>query len=410
MTNVSRSLRAILPAPVRRVARAARHALRTVSRGATMPAYVARSSGDSSGAQKPIRVAFVVCRTGPEAATVRYRAHTVIEAVRVAGHVADDFDAGRIGNWLGTALGYDLIVLVRRPHSADVDALIDAANRAGVPVVADMDDVLFDADAIPHIAAFQTTPAEFGRGVIDSYRKVILRADYFTGATPFLAERAALAGRPGFAIRNGHNAAQRAISDRVWETAPRPADGRVRLGYFSGTRTHQADFGLIAPTLAALMAEFLDVRLVVVGDLDVDEFPDLARYRSRVECRPLVAWPDLPAEIARVDVNLAPLELNTFTHGKSNLKYYEAALVRVPTVASPTRAYAAGITSGENGYLAASPAEWAAALRTLITSPVARAWTGERAYRRAVVEYGPGAVADEALAAYRAILSHHARR
>ena len=356
------------------------------------------------------RVAYVVCLSGPEAATVRYRAFNVIEAIRPAGYVADHFDARHILDQLDTIIGYDLIVLVRRPYSPEIDRLIDAADRAGVPVIADMDDGLFDEATIPHIGLFQTMPAEFGAGVIDSYRRVIRRARYFTGATRHLVERAELAGRPGYLIRNGYNTAQKVLSDRARETHTRPDDGRVSLGYSSGTRTNQADFRTIASTLAKLMGEFSHVHLIVVGDFDLDEFVEFAGYADRVHHRTLVPWTNLPAEIARADINLVPLEQNVFTDCKSNFNYYEPALLGIPTVASPTRAYADAITTGDNGFLATSSDEWYESLRSMIASPELRARIGGRAYQRAVSEYGPEAVAREALAAYREILRTHRTR
>ena len=57
----------------------------------------------------------------------------------------------------------------------------------------------------------------------------------------------------------------------------------------------------------------------------------------------LVAW---------VGLNLVPLQYNTFTNCKSELKYFEAAIVGTQTIASPTYTYARAIQDGENGYLA----------------------------------------------------------
>ena len=60
---------------------------------------------------------------------------------------------------------------------------------------------------------------------------------------------------------------------------------------------------------------------------DLTQFAEFSRFAERVEKRPFVDWTRLPAEIARVDINLIPLVLSAFTEGKSDLKYYEAAYV-----------------------------------------------------------------------------------
>src|SRR5204863_5326912 len=99
---------------------------------------------------------------------------------------------------------------------------------------------------------------------------------------------------------------------------------------------------------------------------------------------------ELPQLIAQIDINLAPLELdNPFCQAKSEIKYTEAALVGVPTVASPTDAFAYAITHGENGLLAATVDEWQAALSQLIEQPEARQQLGAVARQRVYQEYVP---------------------
>ena len=64
-------------------------------------------------------------------------------------------------------------------------------------------------------------------------------------------------------------------------------------------------------------------------------------------------WRNLPSIQVRFDINLAPLEINNpFGQSKSEIKYVEAALLRVPTIASPSDSYSAAIRHAENGYLA----------------------------------------------------------
>ncbi len=130
---------------------------------------------------------------------------------------------------------------------------------------------------------------------------------------------------------------------------------------------------------------------------------------DQVESRPFVDWRLLPSEIARVDINLIPLQSNLFTEAKSNLKYYEAGLLKVPSVASPTQVFAASIEDGVNGMLARTPADWYAALRALITEPDLRRQMGERAHEHVLKTYVPSVVAGDAIAAYRDVIQRHRR-
>lgn len=356
------------------------------------------------------RVLFVVRPGLFDAACMRYRAYNLIEALRLAGFEAAHLDDRRIPQRLAYALGFDLIVLVRREMSPEISMLLDAAHRCAVPVLSDLDDYLFHEEAIPFVEMYRTSPLPEARRSIAKWRDVILRCDAFTTTTPLLLGRAAALGQRCHLIRNGLNWAQIELSRIAREESRRaPRKEGIRLGYFSGTRTHQDDFRLIAKVLVRILEEFPAVGLTVAGDFDLDEFNEFARFRGRVESRPFVDWRLLPSEIIRADINLIPLRTNLFTEAKSDLKYYEAGLLRIPSVASPTQPYASSIEHGVNGLLARSSGEWYDAMRSLIINPDLRRKLGDRAYEHVMRTYVPGVVADEALTAYRDVLGRHRR-
>jgi hypothetical protein len=167
---------------------------------------------------------------------------------------------------------------------------------------------------------------------------------------------------------------------------------------------------MVAPVLCRLLGEFPHLSLTVAGNFDLAQFSEFSRFAERVEKRPFLDWRLLPSEIAGVDINIIPLVINRFTEAKSNLKYYEAAMVEVPSVASPTAVYQSCIKHGSNGYLARTEDEWYAALRALIIDPDLRRRMGKRAYQQALERYVPQVIGDRALAAYRNILLDHRRR
>jgi hypothetical protein len=124
--------------------------------------------------------------------------------------------------------------------------------------------------------------------------------------------------------------------------------------------------------------------------LDPSEFEALRGLENRIEWRNFVPHDDLPDEIARFDVNIAPLEVNNrFCEAKSELKFVEAALVEVPTVASPTGPFRRAIRHGENGFLANDAATWDSVLRRLIENPELRSHIGRAAYRDILWAHGP---------------------
>jgi glycosyltransferase involved in cell wall biosynthesis len=171
----------------------------------------------------------------------------------------------------------------------------------------------------------------------------------------------------------------------------RSGDGVVRAGYFSGTLTHQRDLALVSRAVAAVLAENPRVRLVLWREtVNLAEFPELQRHAGQIEWRERVPRDETPGEYAQFDINIAPLEIgNPFCEAKSELKFFEAALVGIPTVASPTQPYAAAIRHGETGFLASDDAEWYAQLRDVVQNSELRTSVGNRAYEAVLWPYGP---------------------
>jgi hypothetical protein len=119
--------------------------------------------------------------------------------------------------------------------------------------------------------------------------------------------------------------------------------------------------------------------------------------------------PNLPEELARYDIALAPLEVgNVFCEAKSELKYFEAALVGVPTVASPTQPFADAIRDGVTGFLAKSTEQWYEYLERLVTDPALRRKIGKAALHDILYRYGPDGRRDKVRAIYEGMLSNPA--
>ena len=143
--------------------------------------------------------------------------------------------------------------------------------------------------------------------------------------------------------------------------------------------------------LCALLDERPQLMLTLVGQLDQSEFPLLERHRDRIETRPIVEHDEVFAELARFDVNLAPLASNPFCESKSVLKYFEAGLVEVPTVAAATLPFCGAIKQGRTGFTADTPDAWRSALLSLVDDPERRARLGRDARLHALAAFGPAA-------------------
>jgi glycosyltransferase involved in cell wall biosynthesis len=209
-------------------------------------------------------------------------------------------------------------------------------------------------------------------------------------------------------IPNALNRSQIATAAEVAAT-PRMADGHIRIGYFSGSRTHQRDFAVCEAVLLDIMAQNSNVRFRLVGHLDLA--PHWQRFADRIERIGLLTPEALLRSIAEVDINLAPLETgNPFCEAKSELKFFEAAVVGVPTVASATEPFATAIEDGVSGYIARDLADWRHVLELLTDSEDRRKAMGKAARARALARYSPTATFEHAVAALQlgAPVSHAA--
>jgi glycosyltransferase involved in cell wall biosynthesis len=270
-----------------------------------------------------------------------------------------------------------VVLIWRAAWDARVAAVVQAARGYGARILFDVDDLMFE----PELATFALidgirTQSLTEPVVQEFYARVqqtLQAADAYVSPTAFLTARMQRFGKPGFVLPNGFDEVSIRVSNAA--VAARRAAGEasvLRIGYAGGTRTHQKDFATIAGAVAEVLRASANRRLVLFRRgaepcVDVSEFPALRGLEQQVEWRQMVGLTELPWELARFDVNLAPLELgNPYCEAKSELKFFEAALVGVPTVAAPTQPFRHAIRDGENGFLATDEAAWVRAMTKLL--------------------------------------------
>lgn len=268
----------------------------------------------------------------------------------------------------------DILVICRTRYDQRVNHLVGAFRKRGKRVLFDTDDLVFDAD-YAHLLV-KTLDLDINNPQVwDDWFAYTSRL----GATLKLCEGAIttndhlaaqitrFAGVPVQVVPNFINAEQLALSDRVFEAkrSLSPLDNeQIHLGYFSGSPSHNRDFGLVAPALEEALAEDPRLAVVVVGYIEAT--PGLKRFGKRVVRLPFHDWLNLQRLVGSVEFNLMPLQHNVFTYCKSELKYFEAAAVGTLSIASPTYTYARAIRHGENGYLAQSH-QWLSAIRQAVS-------------------------------------------
>jgi glycosyltransferase involved in cell wall biosynthesis len=344
----------------------------------------------------------ITCISGePDTPGHIYRVMRFAAAAEQAGAVTTWMRVEQIAERRDEILAAD-VLFIWRATWPQVAGAVATAREVGAAVVYDLDDLMLEPEfATPELLDALRTEGvseEDARGHYGRIRDAVVQADLCVASTEELAWHIRRTGQCALVLPNGFDDATRRIARRAARRRKQQAgDGLLRIGYAGGSRTHQRDFARVADTLARILRERPDCRLVLFRShidklpiVNPAEYPALAGLEAQIEWRDTVPLQRLTEEIARFDVNLAPLEHgNPFCEAKSELKYFEAALAGVATVASPTGPFSRAIAHGKTGFLAASPEEWYATLSALLDDADLRARIAEAARRDVLWSFGP---------------------
>ena len=343
----------------------------------------------------PENVLSILIISGVRGDTRRYRAFHLYEQTRLLGldsqlsHITDS----EIRNKADRA---DVVILHRAPFDRQISQLERDIHQKGGLLIQDIDDLLFEPEAFKYIHSVDFSDpvrASLYQEDMRLYRKTVEACDAVITSTGYLAERIRLLGKPVRVHRNAFSREMLESSERSFRTR-QISDKGIVIGYASGTATHDQDFALIKPALKSILNRFPTAELRLVGP--VDPGADWGNLASRIHRRKLVPWRILPDVLVSFDINLAPLRTdNPFGQSKSEIKYVEAALVKVPTIASPTDAFKYAIRQADNGFLASDTLQWENYLETLILQPELRRLVGEDAYQDVLQRYHPDMRAGE---------------
>lgn len=392
-----------LTAPIRSLSQAMKRARALTGRrraGGASEAGPGRALRALAPAGATFDVIFVIgCWEGE---SKRYRVHNVAAALTEQGlkvQVVGDAQCHDIvaNNWRARA-----VVFFRTPYRAELKLpeVLAFLRDQGARVVFDVDDLVFQPGLVDQIHGVSKLSAQDKELYLDGvlrYRRLLKLCDLVTVTTAPLARAVEALGLRALIVPNSLNRQQIAASAAI--VAAKAKDKpRATIGYFSGSRTHERDFAQAAPALLELMRARDDFDLLVVGYLDLG--PEWAPFEHRVRRRDFMPPLEMLAVLGECDINIAPLEVgDPFCEAKSELKFFEAALVETPSVVSPTEPLAQAIEPGVTGFVASTPDDWRTALGQLLDNPGLRRDIGRRARASALETFGVEAIAQAAQAA-----------
>lgn len=362
-----------------------------------------KSGGDPSPEKTCMDVLFINGCFLPHPS--RYRVTHQREQMSACGIMSNEVYFDKIDIKMVTK--YRVFIFYRCVYTEEIGKFIEAAKKLNKVVLFDVDDLVIDKKYTDKIK-FLDTMSEIERKEYDSgverMGKTLRLCDAAITTTERLAKELGNYVPKVYINRNVASDEMVLLSKKVnykrdeltkismerakcikklpaWKDAVRnkqEREGVIRMGYFSGSITHNDDVEIIIPVIKRVLKEHPEVQLHIVGELDVPA--ELNEFKSQIVARPFVDWKELPSLIGSVDINLAPLVNNIFNEAKSENKWVEAALVKVPTVASKVGAFDIMMEDGVTGLLCTTEDEWCNALEKLIKDESYRNKIADQAY------------------------------
>mgnify|MGYP001971328132 CR=1 FL=1 len=293
----------------------------------------------------------------------------------------------------------DGLLIHRLPASQSLFGLIAQARRQGIPVVVDLDDLLFDPEhAPPPLGNYAgSIPPEVHRwfhATQPQIQATLRVADHLLFSTAELAERWTTlerqAGRSVAPLQVWPNL----IPDdlRRIQRRPPPAPlprrplrqrrGRLRLVVASASQPHLLVWHQqLAPALAQLMNQHRHLRLDLLGSLPLPLV--LEPFQARIRCRGHCDYPTYLQRLGEADIGLMVLEPGPFTDAKSTNRWMECSLMGLATVLSPIRSCRDLLLNGEHCLFARNQDDWVRQINELIRQPKQRQKLVRQAQQRA---------------------------
>jgi O-antigen biosynthesis protein len=287
------------------------------------------------------------------------------------------------------AYKFKIFIFHRTHYTPKIARLVEEIKNQEKEIIFDTDDLVFDAKLFHETDSYKTmNPLErrqYEKGVgeeiiSDPYVRIC------TTTTSYLAEKIKEKDKQVFVSKNKLSDHELEIADEILKKKEKARDGKIRIGYFSGTLSHNQDFSMITPVLKVILNKYPQAELYLAGYLEPSH--SLNMFGSRIHILPYVPRDKYYENIWKVDINLAPLvKDDPFCESKSELKFFEPGILKVPTVAIRNQTFSEAITDGVDGFLADGPDEWIEKLGKLIENENLRKTMGENAREKVLKDY-----------------------
>lgn len=308
----------------------------------------------------------------------RYRVTHQIEQLESYGVSCDKIDYDKLT--LDKIRYFRGFVFYRCPITPVVEEFIKIAKENNKTCFYDIDDLVFDLEHTKMIKFLDT----MSKGERELYNDGVIRmgktldlCEYGIASTERLQKEMSKHLKEVHINRNVASEEMVKYSQLALDEVKKDSN-RIVMGYLSGSITHNDDFKLIMPSIIKLLKKYNNLYLEIVGLLDLPK--EMEEISERVITAPFMDWKELPKLIRSIDINLAPLEDTIFNEAKSENKWTEAALVKIPTIASNVGAFKSMIKDGTTGLLFDNEKEFEEKMSHLIEDKGYRESLANQAY------------------------------
>ncbi|MEK7598578.1 MAG: glycosyltransferase [Patescibacteria group bacterium] len=326
--------------------------------------------------------------TGGVGDSARYRAFNVTEELNLHGLSAsaamsdDPFLLRYVDK-------FKVFIFHKTIFTPKMEKLVEKIRAQKKEIIFDADDLLFDPKYQEKIDYFRNTNVLEKKSYETGLGKEILTNSYVktcTASTSFLADILRNHGKKVFIVPNKLSGDDLRITEKIRVARHETQFSDIKIGYFSGSFGHNKDFATITDALISVMEKYPAVKLFLAGPLNMESA--LNRFRDRIVQLPFVSRKNHFKNISEVDIGIAPLEIgNPFCESKSELKFFEAGILGVPTVAVRNQTFNEAIIDGVDGFLASSTLEWIEKIGKLIEDEGLRKTMGEKARQKCLKKY-----------------------
>ena len=286
---------------------------------------------------------------------------------------------------------YNLIVLQRVAIDINIESIINTV-KGKTPIIFDTDDLIFNDNHVKyqrHLKNLSSVDYFYNKELTGRYRYVMEKSDYILVSTNDLKNEVLkiFPKKTVFVNRNAMGDDILHYSALAYQEISlfKNKSNHIIIGYASGSKTHDSDFLIIEDAIAYMLEKYTKVQLAIIGDLNIPE--RILKYKDRIISVPKLPWRMLPYWLSRFDINIAPLESNVFTKSKSELKYFEAGIVHVPTIASALPSFEYAIKNQDNGFLVHNKKDWIKYLELLVKDKKLMKKVGDNAYNDVMERY-----------------------